>query len=269
MTKEKYQPSPEEIKQAEDKMTDEQKKFSDTREEGYNIARSELTEKSQAEMTNNIETTESELNKKESKVFTFDAIKDIISSQIGDKAEINRLEIREANEGARLNAEIDAGMLGGRILIEGLIVNTSDGIAIHDLNIDARGYVKSRIESNLSSFGPAIKKYFEKQYGKTVSRIKIAGASLVVDLETTPEANMSQEDKLKIEIEHIVENFDKDPWIRMRNIEIRCDDYIRQGRYDKARIMAGFLKNEESSREKKSRDKIMAKIDRIEKKNQK
>ena len=56
MSFEKYQPSPEEIKKAEEMMTDEQKKLSEAREEGYNIAKSEqgaekLRERNPAEPT--------------------------------------------------------------------------------------------------------------------------------------------------------------------------------------------------------------------------
>ena len=53
---EKYQPSPEEMKKAEEVMTNEQKKMSEAREEGYNIAKSEQSaeksrEKNPAEPT--------------------------------------------------------------------------------------------------------------------------------------------------------------------------------------------------------------------------
>ena len=130
-----------------------------------------------------VETPVSESEKKESIVLDFDAIKNVISSQIGSKAEINKLELLGANEEIKLSAELDAGMLGGKILIEGLIVNAGEEIVVCDLTVDARGYVKLLIESNLSSFTPAIKKYFEKEYGKPVFSIQIVGSSLVIELE--------------------------------------------------------------------------------------
>ena len=38
MSQEKYRPSPEEVKRAEESMTDEQKMMSDVRAEGYKVA---------------------------------------------------------------------------------------------------------------------------------------------------------------------------------------------------------------------------------------
>lgn len=207
-----------------------------------------------------VATPELELRKKEIKVLTFDAIKDIIISQIGNKAEINRLEIDETSEGAKLSAEIDAGMLGGIILIEGVVVNTENEIVIRDLIINARGYVKSRIENNLSSFTPAIRTYFERKYKKSVSSIQIAGPNLIIDLETSEE-NTPQVDEPKNRLDNTLEFVDKikDPWERIGTIEAYCKDLIKQGRYDDARKFAGLIKNE------KSRNATIVNINRIEK----
>ena len=206
-----------------------------------------------------IEAPETESEKKESILLNFDAIKDIIISQIGNKAKINRLEIEGATEGAKLSAEIDAGMLGGKISIEGFIVNTSNEIVIQDLNVDARGYIKSRIESNLSNFGSEIKKYFEKQYKKSVSSIQIVGSNLVIGLENTLETNKPQENKTQMDqLLEFIDNI-KDPWERTGSIEDYCKDLIRLKRYEDARRVARLLKGE------KGRNATIDNIDRIEK----
>lgn len=200
-----------------------------------------------------------EPEKRESITLNFDAIKNIIISQIGNKAEINRLEIAEVNEGAKLSAEIDAGMLGGKISIEGYIVNDQNGIAIRNLSINARGYVKSRIENSLSSFGSAIKKYFEKQYEKSVSSIQIVGPNLVIDLGSSLQVSVSQDNKTQIEQYLEIIDKIKDPWERIGNIETYCRALIKLEKYDDARRMAGLIKNE------KSRNATIDNIGRIEK----
>ena len=125
----------------------------------------------------------------------FDAIKQMIVSQIGDKAEVKHLEVKVVSEGAKLSAEIYAGLIGGKILIEGLIVNDSNELALRDLKVDARGFVKSQIESSLSDFAPTIKKYFETQYKNKVSSIQIVGPDLVIGFEsllTTPPSSKAE-----------------------------------------------------------------------------
>ncbi len=118
---------------------------------------------------------------KEQVHLSFDAIKDIIRSQIGNKAEITKLELTPTDKGAALSAELDAGMLGGDISLEGVIINAGNEISVSDLNVNARGYVKSRIEKSLSSFSPAIKTYFETKYGRTVSSIQISDSNIVIE----------------------------------------------------------------------------------------
>lgn len=213
---------------------------------------------SEPKLDNNSEISAPE-SERESKVLSFDAIKEVIISKIGSKAEIKRLDIEEAPEGARLSAEIDTGMLGGQISIEGLIVNGSDGIAIRDLDINARGYVKSRIESNLSGFMPAIKKYFENQYNKEVLSIQIAGPSLIIGLGASKE-NDSGENIDKGEIESILEIIGKEKgWERMGTIDAYARKFIKQKRFDDARKVVGLMQNEEG------KNKTLANIDKIEK----
>ena len=113
---------------------------------------------------------------------SFGTIKDIIVSKIGDKAKIKEFTLTEIPEGADLKAELDAGMLGGKILLEGLVVNEGNGITIHDLKVNARGYVKSRIEESIGNFDSIIKKYFEEQYDGPVSNIHIEGSQLIIKL---------------------------------------------------------------------------------------
>ena len=228
-----------------------------------------------------------ESEKRESIVLNFDAIRNIIISQIGDKAKIERLEIKEVAGGAKLSAEIDAGMLGGRILIDGLIVNTSNEITISDLNIDARGYVKSKIKNSLSSFGPAIKKYFERQYGKLVSNINITGSNLIIEFENkksphaikkdSPEfineivkqtGQLLEDDKFEKARTTIIERI-SDPRIRdeyLENIDENEEMWYRKGaqrlvyenEFDKARAFVEKIKNE------KVRGGLLKDIDRIE-----
>lgn len=206
-----------------------------------------------------LDTSVSESEKKESIILSFDAIKDIVISQIGSKAEIKSLEIGQVAEGAQLSAEIDAGMLGGRISIEGLIVNIPDGIAVHDLKVNARGYVKSRIENSLSGFGQEIKRYFEKQYGKSVSNIQIVGSNLTIELDGIS-ANDSSENRDKSKLEHILETIDKEKgWDRIGAIDTYAREFIKQKRFDDARKVASMIQNEDS------RNKALANIDKIEK----
>src|SRR3990167_7688853 len=104
---------------------------------------------------------------------TIDEIKSILSSQLEGKARIKTLELQPTTGGLLLNAELDAGIVGGKISIYGLIINAGDEIAVSDLKIGARGYVKSRIEDNITKFVPAIKTYFENKYGKPVSNMQV------------------------------------------------------------------------------------------------
>lgn len=142
-----------------------------------------LQNSEEAEDDSKIKVTTPEAEKKETITLTLDAIKNVISSQIGNKAKIKKFEITTTPEGIVLSAELDAGMMGGKISLDGIIVNSGNGLAVQNLTIEARGYVKSMIESSLDKFAPAIKQYFEKQYGKLVSRINIVDSNLIVELE--------------------------------------------------------------------------------------
>jgi hypothetical protein len=206
-----------------------------------------------------IESSEPELEKKESKVLDFDVFEDIIASQIGNKAKVKRLEVEEEDGGAKFSAKIDAGMLGGKISIEGHIINDSDGIAIGSLDIEAREYVKSPIENSLSGFGTAIEEYFEKKYGKSVSRINISGSNLIVDLENVPDVDASSESEsegLMEELREIVNGIN--PWKTMFSLEVRCLEDVELGEYSRARELAELISS------KKNRDIFIANINKIE-----
>ncbi|MFA6269755.1 MAG: hypothetical protein WC657_00925 [Candidatus Paceibacterota bacterium] len=120
---------------------------------------------------------------KEKLFVSLDEIKSIISIQLGQSAKIEELNLSETTEGLQLMVKLNAGMMGGKISMEGKIVNIGNDIAVQDLNIQARGYVKSQIESNVASFSSIIKTYFEKQKGKSVSGLQISGSGLVVEFE--------------------------------------------------------------------------------------
>ncbi len=124
-------------------------------------------------------------NKTERHVLTLDEVKNMVILQLGNKAKIEKLDVVETNEGLRLSVKLNAGFTGGKISIDGEIVNVGNEIGLQNLHIEARGYVKSMIESNLSNFVPAMKKYFEDKYGKPVHAISIAGSSLILDLKNT------------------------------------------------------------------------------------
>lgn len=129
-------------------------------------------------------------------VLTLDEIKDILVAQLGDKAEVKKLELQGVSGGVHMSAELDAGLMGGKIVIEGLIVNAGDKIAVDNLEIEARGYVKSRIEGNLSKLVPAIEKHFENKYKKPVSSLQIASSGLVVGFEKGQEEASSSTSEL-------------------------------------------------------------------------
>lgn len=115
------------------------------------------------------------------------------------------------------------------------------------------------IEKGLSNFGPTIKKYFEKQYRKSVSSIQIVGSNLIINLGSATETNIPQVSKTQIEQYLEIVDKIKDPWERVGTIEIYCKDLIKLKRYEDARRMAGLIKNE------KSRNTTIKNIDRIEK----
>lgn len=117
----------------------------------------------------------------EQKEIPFDEVEAIVREQLGGKAKINRLTIDSTPEGLQLHAELDAGMMGGEIVLDGTIVNDGNTIAIHGLDIDARGYVKSMIQDKLGNFDTAIKAYFEKKFGKQVSKMQIGDAGLTLE----------------------------------------------------------------------------------------
>ena len=174
-------------------------------------------------------------------------LKDTVISQLGSKATIERLDITEINGGLMLSVELDAGFTGGHISIKGEIVNTGNEIAIQNLNIEARGYVKSRIESSLSVFTLSIKKYFEKKYSKPVSSISIRGSNLVLDLENSTPVSKPTEigegSRENLDIPEIIKDAKK---------------LLSQNEFDNARLVINRIKDE------KVKSQYLSQIDKIE-----
>lgn len=113
--------------------------------------------------------------------YDFDKIKQILAEKVGNKAKIVKADITSTPNGAKISATLDAGLTGGKITLNGEIVNSGQGIAITNLQIEARGYVKNLIQANLGGLPEAIKKYFEEKSGKKISSIQIEGEHLIVE----------------------------------------------------------------------------------------
>jgi len=130
-------------------------------------------------------TPEGNESNKEKLIIGPEEVKKAIASQIEGMAKLEKLNLSEIPEGLQLEAELNAGLSGGKISMSGKIVNAENGIAIRDLNIEARDYVRSIITEDLSRFTSAIKAYFEKQNKnkKPVSKIQIIGPNLEVEFE--------------------------------------------------------------------------------------
>ncbi|MDP2655278.1 MAG: hypothetical protein Q8P17_01820 [bacterium] len=119
----------------------------------------------------------------------------VISEQLNGKAKINALEIKNTPDGLMLHAELDGGWKGGKIVLGGAIVNSGNTIAVESLNIEARGYVKSMIENNLSGLSDAIKSHFEKQYGKPISGLQVGESGLTIEFGSEEQAKPAQENE--------------------------------------------------------------------------
>ncbi len=133
--------------------------------------------------TNKVPELAPELEAKDRITLGIEDLKEMVVAQLGDKAEIEKMDVSLESGGLRLKVKLNAGLVGGRIFLDGLIVNNGNEINIIDLKVEARGFIKSRIEGNLSKFAPVVKKYFEDKYKVPVSRINIDGTSLIVELE--------------------------------------------------------------------------------------
>lgn len=121
---------------------------------------------------------------KEKIVVNSEEVKNAIASQIEGMAKLEKIDISEIPEGLLFKAELNAGLSGGKIEINGKIVNAGDGIDLNDLDIKARDYVKDIVMEDLSRFSKAIKTHFEKQNKKPVSKIKIVGPNIEIEFKS-------------------------------------------------------------------------------------
>jgi hypothetical protein len=135
----------------------------------------------------------------ETATYTAEQVKDIIKVKIGSHAEITQLELVPTPEGLQLKCKLDAGMLGGRIELDCRLISNNGEISVQNLDVKARGYVKSKIEDSISKVPSEIKKYFETKSGKKIESIKIAGSNLVVEFApaTPPVPAMAETAKAK------------------------------------------------------------------------
>lgn len=119
---------------------------------------------------------------KTKEIISSDKIQNIIKEKLGSSAKIEKLEL-DFNDGKlQINSELDGGILGGKIKINGSLENSGNSIAVNeDLQIEARGYVKSRIENSLSKLVTEIKKHFEKVYKKEIKSMKIENGGLTLN----------------------------------------------------------------------------------------
>ncbi len=114
---------------------------------------------------------------------SFEKIKEIIRTEIGERADIKTLEIKKAPEGAKFVIRVSVGMGIGEIAVEGFAINIPMGIAVEDLAIKTNAALKLLVEKKFEDFDEIVKRYFEKLYGKPVSSMQLVGTKLVVDFE--------------------------------------------------------------------------------------
>lgn len=128
-----------------------------------------------------------------------DELKRILVSEIGKKVAVNKFDIAIGGRGLIIDADLDAGFLGGKIKIKGEIANVGDGISAKISSIDARSIARTQIENNLSRLSDAVKGFVEKQEGKKVSKINVSDAGLEVEFEPVVSgvAKVSPEDELR------------------------------------------------------------------------
>ena len=119
----------------------------------------------------------------EGEVLSLEEIRDIMSSEIGSKAKIIKLELTKSREGLALEAELDGGIKAGKIKLKGSIANSDRDIALSILELEARGYVQKRIKDNLSILVDKIKEYLQKEYKKPVASLQIVDQGVAIEFE--------------------------------------------------------------------------------------
>lgn len=133
---------------------------------------------------------EPKIEKTEKVSFPLDKLETIVREFLREKIRGNAKiimgpHITETPKGLQMHVEFDAGIIGGKIVINGMIVNKGNTVGVQGLDIKARPYVRSMIEYELSNFNTEIKTYFKNQSGKSVSSIQIGESGLVVEFENS------------------------------------------------------------------------------------
>lgn len=127
----------------------------------------------------------------EKKKFSIEEVKKMLQAQIEKNSAVKSVKKLEIN-GQQLHIEIDTN--GGEAVIKGLIANEGNKLMIRDLDVEANFLIKAKVKSEFSKLGTEITSFFEKQGGKTVSKIQLTADGLSVEFENRPTIEVKAED---------------------------------------------------------------------------
>lgn len=112
---------------------------------------------------------------------SLDELEEIIKNKIGKLAKIEKIDFAFKEGKLEVKGELNAGLLGGKIKIKGLLENSGDTIEVNkNIEIEARGYVKTQIINNLSKLAPEMKKYFEDKNKRSIKSINIKNGQIIL-----------------------------------------------------------------------------------------
>ena len=129
----------------------------------------------------------------ESVTVPFEGVKRILSEQLGEKAQINRLDVSDTPEGLQIQAELRHGA-AGKINIQGTLVSEGGTIGVSELQVTADRFVgraRAAVEEGLAGIDAAIKTELERQHGKPISTLQVGPAGLMVEFAPAPDVTES------------------------------------------------------------------------------
>ena len=129
----------------------------------------------------------SETESKDREVLKLDEIRETIIQEIQAKSpvsvKIEKFDLTAVSGSINLDVALNAGLMGGKIKIQGIIDNGDNTINVHDVKVDARSYIKSGIEDSIPKLPDAIRVFLENKFKRKIQRLQINGQDLVVDFE--------------------------------------------------------------------------------------
>ncbi len=114
---------------------------------------------------------------------SFESIRALLAQELEEEGKLEKLTLTRVPDGLQLHAELDAGLLDGRAVVDGMITNGPKWIHIDDgLEVKGRERMKVKVKNALLFFEDAVQDHFEKQYAGAVSGISLGETNLQINL---------------------------------------------------------------------------------------